>query len=282
MTIPSWLRKLRARTGSAWLISLGYIVCFGLIRGVGLFLLTVVWPRAKGRKVAVTVPSSAGRLWVRLGTTDITVFNEIHRRMEYGWNFAAPPRVVVDAGAYTGLSTSYFAAQYPDAQIIAIEPNEQNFELLALNTAWAVNVHTIPAALWADRGSVSLIDPGNGAWAFRLLESEDRSDVIDRGSAEPSATSVPAITITDLIQDYGLERIDLLKLDIEGSEVELFTNSSAWIERVDAICLELHDRFRAGCSRAFYKAVEDFPVELRRGEEVLVVREESNLVPVQS
>jgi hypothetical protein len=90
--------------------------------------------------------------------------------------------------------------------------------------------------------------------------------------------SVTAVTLTDVMRDHGLEKIDLLKLDIEGCEKEIFENSDPWIENVQAICLELHDRFKAGCSRAFYKAVDDFPIELRRGEDVLVTRDEFSSV----
>jgi FkbM family methyltransferase len=281
MRVPSWLRKLRAQARYVWFKIIAYVLCFGIIRGLRLFLLGLVWPGSNGRRVKVWSSSCPAPLLVRLGSTDITVFNEIYRCMEYAWNFATPPGVIVDAGAYTGLSTAFFAARYPDAQIIAVEPDEQNFELLALNTAETTNVRALRAAIWAESGSASLTDPGDGAWGFRLRELEDANSIKDDSCADPSITSVPALTIADIIRDYGLEKIDLLKLDIEGSEKEVFTNAAPWIGYVEAICLELHDRFKAGCSRAFYKAVEDFPIELRRGEEVLVLREESLLSPVQ-
>jgi hypothetical protein len=66
-------------------------------------------------------------LQVRLGTSDINVFVHVFRWGEYAWEFAESPRVIVDAGAYTGLSTAYFAMRYPAAKIIAIEPDEANF-----------------------------------------------------------------------------------------------------------------------------------------------------------
>ena len=91
---------------------------------------------------------------------------------------------------------------------------------------------------------------------------------------------VPAITMDEVLREYQLDRIDLLKVDIEGSEKELFAAADSWIGRVDAICLELHDRFKPGCSRAFYQAVADFPTEFRVGEDVLVLRGESRLAPV--
>ena len=273
MIIPRWMRELRWRVGQSWEKLLRYIICFGAIRGSFLFLIGIIWPRANGRLISVIVPGFPHRVFVRLGTTDVVVFNDIYRGREYDWNFSVPPKTIVDAGAYTGLSTVFFATRYPEAKIIAIEPDRANFELLTLNTTNISNVHAIRAALWAESGTVSLRDPGDGAWSFRLAES----DQFGRGNASEGADratlSVTAVTLTDVMRDHGLENIDLLKLDIEGCEKELFENSGPWIENVQAICLELHDRFKAGCSRAFYKAVDDFPIELRRGEDVLVTRD---------
>jgi FkbM family methyltransferase len=230
--------------------------------------------------VTIAIPGSSARLVVRLGTTDIDVFNDIYVEQEYGYDFAAAPRVIVDAGAYIGLSTAFFAIRYPDAKIIAIEPDGESFELLGKNTAGFTNVHIVQAALWTDSGSVSLTDPGDGAWSFRVSESDLSDAPICEVNSERSVTSVQAITVVDIMRDYGLNRIDLLKVDIEGSEKEIFANADPWIDCVDAICMELHDRFKAGCSRAFFTAVEDFPIELRRGEDVLVVRDRSRLSPL--
>lgn len=244
-------------------------------------MLTSAWPPARGRKVSVRAPGSLTPLTVRLATTDVVVFNDIYRGGEYDWNFQAPPRTIVDAGAYTGLSTAFFANRYPEAKIIAIEPSEQNFELLEVNTAAAKNVIIVQAALWTDTGKVSLTDPGDGEWGFRLADhgatgGHDASHHDGRDSGK-----VRAVTVRDVIENYDLGVIDLLKLDIEGCEKELFSSADQWIGSVNAICLELHDRFKAGCSRAFYRAIDDFPIELRRGEEVLVIRRSSRLTPVQ-
>lgn len=272
MVIPRWIRELRSRTGQSWEKLLRYIICFGAIRGLSFFLAGTVWPQVNGRPISVAVPGLPNRVLVRPGTTDVVVFNDIYRGGEYDWSFPVSPQTIVDAGAYTGLSTAFLATRYPDAKIIAIEPDEKNFELLALNTARLSNVHAVHAALWIESGEVSLRDPGGGAWSFRLAES-DKSGRGNSPEGIDGTMSVTAVTIADVMQDHGLAKIDLLKLDIEGCEKELFENSAPWIGNVQAICLELHDRFKAGCSRAFYKAVDDFPVELRRGEDVLVMRD---------
>jgi hypothetical protein len=126
--------------------------------------------------------------------------------------------------------------------------------------------------------SLTLEDVGEGAWGFQIRESEDLPGA-DARFSDHSGHRVSAITVSDVIRDYGLDRIDLLKLDIEGSEREVFSDCGSWIGKVDAICMELHDRFRSGCSRSFFKVIDEFPIETWRGENVLVMREGSSLGP---
>jgi FkbM family methyltransferase len=178
--------------------------------------------------------------------------------------------VIVDAGGYTGLSAAYFATKYPEATIIAIEPDAENFELLTMNTARFRNVRPVRAAVWRESGMISLTDPGLGAVSFQ---------VADPNSAGSAGELVRAVTIDEIIKEFGLEKIDLLKMDVEGSEREIFESASPWIASVDTICIELHDRFKSGCSRAFFGAVGEFPIELRRNEDVLVSRAGSRLAP---
>lgn len=285
MTNGSWLSKLPSRVGFAWAYAdravnktVRYANCFGPARGPLLYAYSTIRPSARGLPVEAPVADTDSTLLVRLGTSDVTVFNGIYCWREYDWTFQRSPRVIVDAGAYTGLSSAYFAMRYPEAQIIAIEPSASNFEVLVRNTERFENVFPIHAALWAHAGSLILTDPGDGAWGLRIRENEELS-AADVKLSDRSGHRVPAITVSDLIRDYGLDRIDLLKLDIEGSERELFSDCASWIGRVDAICMELHDRFKAGCSRSFFRAIDEFSVELWRGENVLVMRKGSPLNP---
>jgi FkbM family methyltransferase len=235
-------------------------------------------PRSTGKLVHATVPGSDVRLLVRLGSSDVIVFNEIFHNNEQAWNFSEPPKTIVDAGAYTGLSSAFFAINYPDAQVIAIEPSAQNFAILTRNVARFKNVQAMNAALWSERSQLVLQDPGIGWWGLKVTEPD--SNTTGSAGAQACDPSVRAVTMLDVIDEFGLGTVDLLKLDIEGSEKELFSNSGPWIDRVDAICIELHDRYKPGCSRAFFNAVEDFPLEFSRGEKILVMRGTSPMLTV--
>lgn len=226
-----------------------------------------------GRRIQVVIPGTEIPLTLRLGTSDINVFQEVFANLEYGWIFNASPKVIVDVGGYTGLSTAFFAHTYPDAMIIAVEPDAQNFELLMLNTTQFPNVHCMHAAVWKESGTISVTDPGLGAWGLQVMELSDTT---------PASDAIRAVTIDEIRHEFNLDRIDLLKVDVEGSEKEIFASADSWLPFVDVICIELHDRFKSGCSRSFFRAVEDFPIELRRNEDVLVARAESALVPVRT
>ncbi len=77
--------------------------------------------------------------------------------------------------------------------------------------------------------------------------------------AAQEAASVRGYTIAELLKIAGADRISLLKVDIEGAEIELLTHASPWIHRVDNMMIETHDRFRPGCTTALAKAVAHLP-----------------------
>ena len=84
--------------------------------------------------------------------------------------------------------------------------------------------------------------------------------------------TVVAITLDKIIKDYNLEKIDILKIDIEGAEREVFSNTSSWIEKVDSIIIELHERMKTGCNRSFYCGSNGFDNEWKQGENVYLSR----------
>jgi FkbM family methyltransferase len=220
-----------------------------------------------GHHVGVPVPTrwegASHPIWLRAGTSDIPTFLMVLAGREY--DFAVDrPSVIIDAGANIGLASIWFASKFPEARILAIEPERSNYDLLVRNLERYPNVTPIHAALWTHRGTLGIDDPRDeGPWAFQTRELEDLPHPVD---------SVPCLSLADLISDYDLGWIDLLKVDIEGAEKEVFSSPSEWIGSVGAIAIELHDRFKTGCARSFYAAVTDFPVEQTVGENVFVAR----------
>src|ERR1700722_5760476 len=267
-----WVHGARSAFNNAADYYGAYAAIFGYTRGASLLLAS---RRASklGQQMEVMLPGTDIPLTLRLGTPDISAFKESFIDLEYGWGFNTSPSVVVDVGGYIGLSAAFFAHTYPEAMIIAIEPDARNYELLMLNTMRFPNVHAVRAAVWKESGAISLTDPGFGAWGLQVSEAY---------APLTGGELIRAVTIDEIRQEFGLDRIDLLKVDVEGSEKEIFSAADSWISSVDAICIELHDRFKIGCSRSFFTAVQDFPIELHRSEGVLVPGADSQLVPVRA
>lgn len=215
-------------------------------------------------QLAVEVPGIAHPVYLRLRTTDVASCAEILIKRQYDWDFGNTPRNIIDAGANVGLTSIFYANKYPDARIIAIEPEASNYQMLVQNTAAYRNVATVNAALWSENCDLEIFDPQQGHTAFQMRDK----------SALPGArhTRVPGITLDKLLGDYGISHVDLLKIDIEGAEREVFAHSSSWIQCVDIIAMELHDWMLPGCEQIVRLAAKDFELQWKNGETTYLAR----------
>jgi hypothetical protein len=69
--------------------------------------------------------------------------------------------------------------------------------------------------------------------------------------------SVPTVSIDGIMRDSGFNHADIVKIDIEGAECDVFANDPTWLDRVSILTIELHDRFKPGSARAFYTGLGD-------------------------
>jgi hypothetical protein len=72
--------------------------------------------------------------------------------------------------------------------------------------------------------------------------------------------------------NYNLACIDILKMDIEGGEKNVFEAAGDWIDRVNCITIELHDKICMGSDRAFYLATKAFRRFLKDDDRVTAYR----------
>lgn len=143
-----------------------------------------------------------------------------------------PPAKVLDLGANIGFSAIYLNVLFPNAEFVAVEPDPRNIELLRENLETnRVRARVVPAAVAAEPGSVRLrfdVNPTCSA-----LESSPMH-------ALAHSVEVMARTVPDLLDEAGWSNVDLVKMDIEGTEDELLSRDNSWLERVRALCLEIH------------------------------------------
>jgi hypothetical protein len=95
--------------------------------------------------------------------------------------------------------------------------------------------------------------------------------------ASSDSYDIKAVTIDTLLKKSGFDKIDILKLDIEGAEREIFSkNFDSWLDKVDIIMIELHDRIKKGCTKAFYSAVNKYKwKKFKRGENIILIKKKS-------
>jgi FkbM family methyltransferase len=246
---------------------------YSLFGSRGVWLAGMARLLGQSTQVDVTVEGIKHPVRVRLRTSDVQVLRQVLVIKEYDCDFAKPPAVIIDAGANIGLTSVFYTNKYPTAKIFAIEPESSNYELLKHNTALYPNVNAIQAALWNENKRITIVDPGMGHYGFQT-KSEPTPD-LNTGNR-----NVQGVTVDKLMSDFGLGQVDILKMDIEGSEREVFENASRWIDRVGAIVIELHDRMRPGCGESFSLASKCFKTLFQKGETLFVARAEY-LIPEQ-
>ncbi len=197
---------------------------------------------------------------------DAAIINSIFRFQEYALpiqNFQ--PKLIIDCGGNIGCSAVYFANRYPDAQIYSIEPEKNHVKLLQFNTILYDNIHVIAAALWNKETFIRVEDKGFGDLGWMTFET-----------TADDAAALKTVTISKILAESGFDEIDLLKVDIEGAEKEVFgaPDVDSWLSKVKVLTIELHDRMKRGCSKAFFNAIAkyDWHFELR-GENLIFMRE---------
>ncbi|MFO0830261.1 MAG: FkbM family methyltransferase [Phycisphaerales bacterium] len=177
---------------------------------------------------------------VRLGASDLSVLYELERQHEYDGavrEFSDPGavRCVVDMGANVGMSLRFWLRAFPRARVVGVEPDTGNVEMcrrnLALTPGGVERTDLVQACVGGQRRTVSL-DRRRGAWGYRMSEG--------LGSEQ-----IPVITVEDVLARAEGD-VDLLKMDIEGAEAEVFAQPAPWLDRVHLLVIEVHAPFDEG------------------------------------
>jgi FkbM family methyltransferase len=212
-----------------------YLNAFGTGPGLRAFLRK----RRKRGAIKLSIPGVKHPLHLRAGTSDLYMFEEVFIEGEYDLPTPLDPKTIIDVGANVGFASVWFANRYPNARIVAVEPDASNVEMLRKNVAPYPNVQVVQGALWYENTTLALDDNGDKS-GIRVREG---------------AGGVRAFTLRDLLAEAKATRADILKLDIEGAEKEVFERDASWLDAVGVLMIELHDRFKPGCSKALYTAL---------------------------
>jgi FkbM family methyltransferase len=240
-------------------------VNFGTLSAI---LLLVV---RRGRSFPGGVPifvKKLGRKMYYRGASDIGVMSHFFRP-----NYRIldtpemPVKYIIDAGANIGDETLRFRYFHPDATIVALEPESENFRLLSRNLAGYDRVVLLQNGLWSHECDLHVIPSvGDHNEAFRV--------------EEVSGTGLPAIhavTVPVIMDRYGFPEIDILKLDIEGAEYFVFDSQcQEWVGRVRVFIFECPDNDRAGTAFRIFGALGSHQFNcFIQGESLVLIRRDT-------
>jgi FkbM family methyltransferase len=143
--------------------------------------------------------------------------------------------VVLDIGGNAGFFCLYVASMRPGAKIVSCEPIPANFTQLSRNTSInpSLDIAALPVAVYGRTGRIKLlVESENALTTAATVFSIDGRIPIE----------VPCISLQDLLEKHGLDRIDLLKLDCEGSEYSiLYRCPEEYFGRIEQMAVEVHD-----------------------------------------
>ena len=158
----------------------------------------------------------------------VNAYQAIFKEKIYEFRPSTPKPLIIDGGANIGLSVLFFKRSYPDCRVIAFEPDPKIFAYLEKNLSGAArdNVQLVPKALWDSERQLHFDSEGSDAGR---IASNDRP----KGDLVVSAVR---------LRNYLTEKIDLLKLDVEGAELVILEDCKESLVEVKNIFVEYHSR----------------------------------------
>lgn len=178
-------------------------------------------------------------LWFNRNLREEFIFNDVN--------------CIIDAGANIGLASCYFANVFASATIYAFEPEIGNYELLCRNTEPYTNIVTYNEAIWKDSNGV-FITNRNSIKGHSGKPNPAKFMVGNNGGLK-GEKRIKSIKLSDFMDQNNIFKIDILKMDIQGSEIEAFKDSREWLPNVRLLFIETHDLFRRGCSNEVFSKI---------------------------
>jgi len=143
----------------------------------------------------------------------------------YKFNSLNKNPLIIDCGTNIGISIIYFKTLYPDAKIIAFEPDTKIFSLLEKNLARFNHIELHNTGVWIDDAFLNFYSEGSLAGSF-VVDFENKTDIIK--------------TPTLRLKSFLNQKVDFLKIDIEGTENDLMADLEPELKNVENIFLEYH------------------------------------------
>ncbi|MEX2119304.1 MAG: FkbM family methyltransferase [Pirellulales bacterium] len=209
----------------------------------------------------------SGGFWIRRDNAlqDLVIVKDIAEQDSYriaefsltsaGADLSGP--LVIDVGAHIGVFSRALVARWPDARVITVECCPENIPALKRNVGPFAQVVQAALTYQADVALLNAVYPDcvstggstiieRGALEARIepaRAASDTSGVTRLGEYWADLRQIRTITLEEILDQHGLDHIDVLKLDCEGSEFSILENTAS-LERIGLIVGEYHGRER--------------------------------------
>ena len=180
----------------------------------------------------------------------------------YRRHFGDPLQLnVIDAGANIGLMSVYLSLFFKGGKYICVEPDDANFQSLEANLQanGLGDAITVRAGIWSKNTSLKIVND------FR-----DKKDWSIRVEETSAADGLPAYTVQELMRRYDMPIVDILKIDIEGSEKEIFGSvaDQSFLAATKCIAIEIHDEF--DCRDRIYDVLRQYGFDFFEAEDLTI------------
>ncbi len=203
-------------------------------------------------------------------SSDLNVFAQIYQYHEYQplveafqKSFPNDKQLnIIDAGSNIGLTSVYLSKYFPDSNFIAVEPETSNFNSVTYNldANGIKNASKVKGGIWSRNANLKLVNDFRDQkdWSIRVEETKEAGDL-------------KAFSIAHLMSENNFDIIDILKIDIEGSEKEVFTGAGAdvsFLAKTKCIAIEVHDEFE--CRDDIYAILKNYGFDFFESGELTI------------
>lgn len=165
------------------------------------------------------------------------------RKAEYHVPETLSPEVIFDVGANIGVVSLWLSEKFPGASIYAFEPIKENFELLRRNTADKKNIRIFSFGLSSDDRLTDFYSNADANNLGGFSEYQRPNDADNLGNYSIAHKGIEIRSVSAVLQELGLKRIDIIKVDTEGAEYEIIQSiPDGLLSEVSWIMGELHGR----------------------------------------
>lgn len=144
--------------------------------------------------------------------TDFAVIHEVFIDREYDKFQNLNPGIIFDLGSNVGASVKFYNILYPNANVFSFEPNPEIFKWLQENTKDNSNNHINNCAISSKTDKLD----------FYIDSDSNLASSLQQRKQSVKKISVDSYTLKDLLDKIEINKIDLLKIDVEGAEAEIF------------------------------------------------------------